>query len=63
MGLREMFTVIVHTPPNAKSDEGSKYAKGSLTSIPKNLCFGSFTLRGTDWGTDSDSDPIPVVCS
>ena len=26
-------------------------------------CYGSFTLQEMDLGTDSDSDPIPVVNS
>ena len=42
-----------------------------LTNLSKSVnqaavafaCNGLFTIQGTDSGTDSDSDPIPVVGS
>ena len=56
------------TPPKKESRPRTKSGRavpaGAVSIFGgKGRCYGSFTLRETDSGTDWDSDPIPIVGS
>ena len=61
----KMFTYSAR--PVVLDNECLMHQQSSLFCRPTSFhlidCYRSFTLRETDSGTDSDSDPIPVDSS